>query len=138
MLLFGAIVLVSIVYVAQWLRKGVRRDRYWEANVKQENEFMLNAFMSPRRPLPPWEAYMASAELLECIWQLIHKERPTRVLELGSGMSTLVIAYALESTGQGTLCSLEDHAGYAARTRRYVKSAGAQLASLRRRYWYAF
>jgi len=124
MILFGGIAFVSIVYVAQWLRNGIRRDRYWEAGVKQENEFMLNAFVSPRRPLPAWESYMASAELLECIWQLILEERPNRVLELGSGLSTLVMAYALEAAGQGTLCSLEDHAGYAARTRRLVREHG--------------
>ena len=67
---------------------------------------------------------MASAELLECVWRLILEERPNRVLELGSGLSTLVMAYALEASGQGTLCSLEDHAGYAARTRRLLREHG--------------
>ncbi len=124
MILFGGIVLVSLAYLAQWLRIGVRRDRYWEAGVQQENDFKLNAFLSPRRPLPRWEGYMANPELLECLWQLILVERPDRVLELGSGLSTLVMAYALESTGRGTLGALEDHAGYAARTRRLLREHG--------------
>ena len=40
----------------------------------------------------------------------VHK----RVLELGSGLSTLIMAYAFEAAGAGMIVtSLEDHAGYA-------------------------
>ncbi len=70
---------------------------------------------------------MASVELLECLRRFILEERPNRALELGSGLSTLVMAYALEESGQGTLCSLEDHAGYAARTRRQLREHGLDV-----------
>ena len=116
-LLFGAIISVSIVYVAQWLRVGVLHDRHWEYETKKENESLVNDIVSPRRPLPPWESYMANPELLRCLWRLIHEERPNHVVELGSGLSTVVMAYALEARGNGTLTSLDDHEGYAARTR---------------------
>ena len=120
-MLFGAIALVSLVYVAQWLRVCVQRDRHWDDETKKENEHLVNDLVSPRRPLPPFESHMASAELLQCLWQLIHEERPNHVLELGSGLSTVVMAYALEANGNGTLTSLDDHAGYTARTRRHVR-----------------
>lgn len=121
LILFGGIVLVGLAYVAHWLRKSILRDRNWESGVQQAQDFAVRELVSPRRPLPAWEHYMASAELLECLWRLIHEERPNRVLELGSGLSTLVMAYAMEAAGAGSICSLEDHAGYAARTRRLLR-----------------
>jgi len=120
MLLFGGIALVSLVYFAQWLRVGVQRDRQWEDGAIKETERLIHDFVSPRRPLPPWDGHMASAELLRCLWRLIHDERPNHVMELGSGLSTLVMAYAWEACGKGTLTALDDHAGYAARTRRQL------------------
>ena len=70
-----------------------------------------------RRALPVWVSYMARPELLELAWQTIVDERPQHVLELGSGMSTLVMAYALETAGGGDLIALEDHASIASNTR---------------------
>lgn len=121
MMLFGAIALLSLVYLAQWLRNVVQRDRQWEYGTKKEIEHQIHDFVSPRRPLPPWDAHMASAELLHCLWKLIYEERPDHVMELGSGLSTLVMAYALEACGKGTLTALENHAGYAARTSRQLR-----------------
>lgn len=121
MLLFGAIAFFSLAYVAQWLRVSVQRDRHWDEETKRENEHLVTDLVSPRRPLPPFESHMASAELQQCLWQLIHEERPNHVLELGSGLSTVVMAYALEACGKGKLTSLDDHAGYAARTRGHLR-----------------
>ncbi len=124
MILFGGIALASLVYLAQWLRIVVLRDRQWEEGAKRETEHLIHEFVSPRRPLPPWNDYMASAELMRCLWQLIHEERPTHVMELGSGLSTVVMAYALEACGNGSVTSLDDHAGYAARTRSQLREHG--------------
>lgn len=121
MVLFGAIAIFGFIYFAQWLRVSVQLDRHWDEETKKENERLINDLVSPRRPLPAFESHMASADLLQCLWQLIHEERPNHVLELGSGLSTVVMAYALEACGNGTVTSLDDSAGYAERTRRYLR-----------------
>ena len=123
-LLLGAIVLLSLAYVAKWLQMSLRRERHWEAQLHEENVWKLNALVKPRRPWPLWQGYMADTALLECIWHLIIEKRPNRLVELGSGFSSLVIGYALEAAGHGTLFSLEDNMGYAARSRRMLEEHG--------------
>lgn len=63
-------------------------------------------------------------ELLDRAWHCINEMRPTRVLELGSGLSTLVMAYALETNGQGEVFALEDNAAHANNTRRLLAEHG--------------
>lgn len=119
--LFGAIAIFAFVHFAWWLRVSVKLDRHWDEDYKRESEHLINDLVSPRRPMPPFDSHMASPDLLQCLWQLIHEERPNHVLELGSGLSTLVMAYAVEACGKGTITSMDDSAGYAVRTRRYLR-----------------
>jgi predicted O-methyltransferase YrrM len=70
-----------------------------------------------RHPLPPTRGWAASPDLLVDLVRLIDETRPERVLELGSGVSTVVMAARLRSTGRGTLTALEHDPAYAARTR---------------------
>lgn len=81
----------------------------------------LSSRISPRRPLPlrggGWEA---RPQVLSAAWELIRDQRPKRVLELGSGLSSVVMAYALETNGSGQLQALENGIGYAEKTRRLL------------------
>lgn len=124
MLLLGALTMAAIVSCALWLRRITRIERRWAASNQQEVAWWLNATVALRRPAPLWETGMARLELLDAAWQVIVSERPNYVLELGSGLSTLVMAYALEEAGGGKLVALEDHRGYAERTRRMLADHG--------------
>ncbi len=46
------------------------------------------------------------------LYNHIRKHKPGYVLELGTGVSTVVIAYALQENGSGTVISMEDHQYY--------------------------
>ncbi len=116
LLLLGLLVLMSGAYSLLWLRRDMRRERQRERKQIQDLAW-LSANIQPRLPLPPYVGGMARPELLCTIRQLIHEERPQRVLELGSGLSTLVMAYALADNRQGEIFALEDQASYAAQTR---------------------
>lgn len=93
--------------------------------------FSLFSAIPFRHTLPPMTGWAASPELASTVYGLIREHRPKTVVELGSGVSTLVAAYALEQNGEGRLVSLDQDAGYGAATaeqlRRHGLDARAQV-----------
>ena len=87
----------------------------------------LNQAMQPRQPLPPLGTWAATPDLLVGLWRIIRDKRPARVLEIGSGLSTLVMACALEQNQQGgELVALENHPHFANQTRRQLAEHGLE------------
>jgi predicted O-methyltransferase YrrM len=84
----------------------------------------LGARLRPRRPLPPLRGYAIAPDFALLLTTLIAEEQPRLVVETGSGVSTLVIAYALEKLGRGRVVALELSADYAARTRAEIERHG--------------
>ena len=119
----GALSAAGVAYGALWLRRDIRRERSIE-NRRLLDLVWLNSQLQPRRPLPSWVGGMARVDLLAALLTVIRAEKPSRVLELGSGLSTLTIAYGLQAQGFGTLFSLEDVPAHAANTRRLLAEHG--------------
>lgn len=91
----------------------------------REIEALLQLFrnLSPRAPMPSCGDYALNpTDLLEVL-HLIEQERPALVLELGSGTSSVWIAYALERHG-GRLVSVDQDPEYAQRTRVLLAAHG--------------
>ena len=101
-----------------WLRE---RERAAE---RQQQFNWLYSRLQPRRPLPAWEGSMAEPSLLVAAVEALLARANPSVIELGSGFSTLVLAYALEAKGKGRLIALEDNARFAAITRRLLAEHG--------------
>lgn len=69
--------------------------------------------------------WTANPDLLVALWRIIRENRTARVLELGSGLSTVVMARALEQNQErGELVTLEHHPHYAEQTRRMLAEHG--------------
>ncbi len=79
-------------------------------------------------PLPPTRGWAASPDLLLLIVRHIEATKPRLVVELGSGVSTIVIAASLRRSGSGRSVSLEHDPDHAARTRTELDRQG--LSSL--------
>lgn len=91
----------------------------------REIEAMVQLFQgfTPRAPMPSSGDFALNpTDLLELL-HLIHIQQPQLVVELGSGTSSVWIAYALEKIG-GRLVSLDHDAGYAAKTRAMLAAHG--------------
>jgi predicted O-methyltransferase YrrM len=73
-------------------------------------------------PLPG--GWAASTDLLGEVLRAVATRRSQRVVELGSGLSTLVIAAALRSNGAGHLVSIDADENYAALTREQLQRQG--------------
>ncbi len=76
------------------------------------------------RSIPPLRGFAGSPDFLLALSGYIRKTRPARVLELGSGASTLVIARALQLCGGGRVISLEHDANYFEETANLIKEHG--------------
>ena len=123
LLLLGLFVLGGGTLAALWAFHTLRRQRQRDA-AQQAQLIWLTQVIQPRRPLPSVGTWTADAEVLVALWLCIRERRPRRILELGSGISTLIMAYALEANGQGELWSLEDGAQYAEVVRRQLDDHG--------------
>lgn len=126
LLLLGLCVLISAALAGLGWYLVTRRLRARDA-AELAQLIWLNQAMQPRRPLPPLGTWAASPDLLVALWRNIREKRPTRVLELGSGLSTIVMARALELNQEGgELVALEDHPLFADQVRRQLEEHGLE------------
>jgi hypothetical protein len=103
----------------------VRRLDELAADIAQvEPVVALAARLATRRPLPPMRGFAIAPDFALVLTELIADERPELVVETGSGVSTLVIAYGLEKLGRGKVIALEHDPRYAARTRAELERHG--------------
>jgi len=100
-----------------------RRTRYYR---QIESLFSLFFTLRPSLPLPSTVGRTALPDLLKKITELIFTEKPSLVVEAGSGVSTLVIAYSLRQLGKGHVVSLEHDPKYAAISQSLIASHGLE------------
>lgn len=102
-----------------------RRLEDIEGDVTQTEPLLaLGARLAPRAPLPPMRGYAIAPDFALMLTNLVASEKPELVVETGSGVSTLVIAYALEKLGRGRVVALEHDARYAEKTRAEIELHG--------------
>ena len=81
----------------------------------------ITSILPLRSPLPPMRGWAISPDFGVLLLAEILKNKPQRVLELGSGVSTLLIAYCLEKTGHGRVVSFDHDLNYCEKSRDRVK-----------------
>ena len=103
-----------------------RRLDELEGDVAQTQPLVELARILPtRRALPAMRGYAIAPDFAVVLAELVASERPKLVVETGSGVSTLVLAYALERLGAGgRVIALDHDPRYAARTRELVHAHG--------------
>jgi predicted O-methyltransferase YrrM len=123
-----AIVLVIVFEVYRRL-VGALRQCHAEPSVNYrqiESLFSLFASLPIDHPLPPMRVAAVSPDFANTLIGLVRETRPRLVVELGSGLSTLLVAYCLKQHGAGRIVSLEQDVDYAAATRAGLAERGLQ------------
>ena len=85
----------------------------------------LSAVLRPRAPLPPMAGWACSPELAVAVVQEHLRGRPSTVVEIGSGVSTLVNGYLLERH-DGYVWSLDHDLAFAETTRENLTCHGLE------------
>ena len=85
----------------------------------------LAKFVDARRPLPPMTEYAIAPDFALLLYELVCDTKPRVIVETGSGVSTLICAYALERAGSGgRVVALDHDARYADKTRALLAQHG--------------
>lgn len=84
----------------------------------------LVSHLNPKLPLPKPGGWAASSDFLIELVKLIETTKPKLVVELGSGLSTLVTAYALRKAGGGKVVSFDHEESYALKTQAQIIAHG--------------
>lgn len=92
--------------------------------VRLESRDWLARELDLPRPLPPTRAYAAAPDLLVELVEAIDRAAPEHVVELGGGISSLVIARRLAQRSRGRLVTLEHLPEYAEATRAELDAYG--------------
>lgn len=78
-----------------------------------------------RAPLPPMTGWAATPELSAFLLKTIHKYRPSVIVEIGSGVTTLISGYSLEKFNiNGKIISFDHDSLFAEKTVEEIKLHG--------------
>ena len=93
-------------------------DAAWEHYRQSEFYTQLLRLLNLSAPIPSTRSWAASPDVLLTLLELSQSSTPARILDLGSGMSTLVLA---KSAPQATIISIDNSAEFAGRLRSCLK-----------------
>ena len=80
--------------------------------------FSIFSLINIRHPLPTMRGWPVSPDFVKILISLIFEKKPSLILELGSGLSTLIGAYSLEKNQKGKIISLDHDPEFAVITRK--------------------
>lgn len=126
-----------------WEVRSLKNPSLTLANDRTQSEaraYLLHLLQWPDGALPPMGGWAASADVLILVAEWILDRKPAAVVELGSGVSSLVIGRCLQLNGQGKLLSYDHDADFLAVTARRMRLAGLPYdgvhAPLSKDNWY--
>lgn len=94
------------------------KEQIWHSYRQSEALQQLFALLKFSAPIPPTRSWAASPDLLLTIADLVRTRKPRLVVELGSGVSTLILAKA----GARKVISIDNSAEFAEKTREMLKA----------------
>ena len=100
----------------------------WENYRQGEFYSQLLRLLDFSAPIPSTRSWAASPDVLLTLLELSQSSTPARILDLGSGMSTLVLA---KSAPQATIISIDNSAEFAGKTKKLLETHGVTNVDLR-------
>lgn len=125
-LLLTTLALLLLVYWMLGIKHRLRQIRRTLDQLQGHvwNTALLMRALPETALLPAPSGYTAAGDLLVELISLVRNNKPQNVVELGSGLSTLVIAATLREQGHGKLVSIEHDQTYATKTQYLLDSSG--------------
>lgn len=105
-------------------RKDISDTTKYAATAKDSYWFLEK--LNPAIPLPTLSGWALETETAGFLVKTIMEDRPGVVLEIGSGVSTLLSCYALRSNGKGLIYSFDSEEQYYQRTLGLIRAHGME------------
>lgn len=86
----------------------------------------LHGLFRLRAPLPPTRGWAASPDVLVHLVREVMCRRPEVIVECGSGVSSVVLGYAVQHVGVGRVVALEHDPTFAEETRANLRTHGVE------------
>ena len=122
-LLVCALVMAAYRGVQRHVHDSTTRQLDATAQSYKQAEALVSVLTTirPSFPFPSTRDWSASPDLLNHLCAVVMRRRPALVIEAGSGVSTLTIAYCLKRLGTGRVIALEHDQAYASKSRAMVQ-----------------
>ncbi len=122
-LFISAIVLTGIQFLSQKIEKTSKRIiQDSTASYQQiESLFSIYSSLNIENILPPFRGWAISPDFASLLLTKMKQTKPANILECGSGISTILIAYYIKNTNKGHLYSYENDKNYAEATVNLLK-----------------
>ncbi|WP_421655354.1 class I SAM-dependent methyltransferase [Leptothermofonsia sp. ETS-13] len=88
--------------------------------------FSIFNLLALRHPLPPMRGWAVSPDFMKLVISSVFEHKPRLVVELGSGVSTLVVGYCLQKLNQGEVISVDHEESYTEITKNSVLNHSLQ------------
>ena len=97
------------------------------AKFRQTEALMsLHAVLQIKHPLPSMTGMAITPDFARILTDKILELKPNIIVETGSGVSTLITAYACKKNGKGKIYSLENHQYFAAESAKNIQLHGLE------------
>ena len=114
-----SISLIVTLYIILYSKHNIKQSyRQLEILITLYNDLNITQVMPKTNAL---DDYAANPDFLVLINDLIKENKPKTIIEAGSGVSTLIVAYSLKKYSDGKIFSLDHEKKYADLTRRGIK-----------------
>lgn len=116
----------AIVVYVQLAAARRTRNKMDDQMAQIQALMFLQARLDTPLPLPPLGGAALAPDCAALLVGLIQRDRPALILELGSGISTLIAAHCLRMLGNGRIVSVEHDPYYAEITRAHLRQHGLE------------
>lgn len=100
-------VLTTLFNEVTTLRPFIEKLFIQNSTLNEHLDYLYRLLKLERGWLPPTRGFAASPDMLVMLAEHILTHKPQHIVELGSGVSTLVIARCLQMNGSGHLISID-------------------------------
>jgi predicted O-methyltransferase YrrM len=119
----------SITHTERLLQEMQNEAERTRVTIRQQSRqvqswLSVYGFLNPPSILPSPDGFAIAPDLAAYLIRLIINTRPECVIELGSGLSTIIMGLALDRSSSGRLAALESDARFKDRTERLADEFG--------------
>lgn len=120
------IVLMAVLLSAKIIMARIRKAEQSARMDSHQAEYLLALYrlLDLKRDLPKMRGWAISPDFGHYLAKTIRDRRPETALEMGSGVSTLIMARCMEQNGKGHVYSIEHDPKFAAQTERMLAEYG--------------